>query len=539
MYSSLRAKAWSIALWLALFGVAAVCGCGDETSSGAPGGGAGTSSGGSAGAGGTAAGGNGSGGVPDPPPTPPAGCAPASPTGTVLWVATDGDDQTGDGSEATPWATITQALDNAPDGATILVKPGTYDGRVRLRGTFAQGVTVRSEVPYQARLRHTDTVVTAYTNPSGVAGITLEGLDIAHSGPGAGALVVHLDGDGNEAVTGITLRNNVLHDSYNNDILKINNGIAGITVERNLFFNQSGADEHIDINSARDILVQDNIFMNDFAASGRSNDSDTSSYIVVKDSNGDTDIYTGSHQIIIRRNIFLNYQGSTGTGFLLLGEDGKPFHESYQVLIENNLMLGNADNLMRAPFGVKGGRDVVFRSNTVVGDMPARAFAMRLNTEGANPPNDNISFYDNIWSDPTGTMGAIDPNDTNDFSDTDPAQTTSFALDHNLYFNGGAAIPEDAAELINPSDDANSVVGDPKLGDQAGLVAPHFDSTAGSFADGSATICEAFAALVESYCALGDGSAAIDAALADESASDDIVGTTRGAAPDLGACEKP
>jgi hypothetical protein len=140
-----------------------------------------------------------------------------------------------------PWATITHALDSVPDGSTILVRPGDYMGRVRLRGTFAQGVTVRSEVDYQARLRHSDTVVTAYTHSSGCRDITLEGLDIAHSGPGAGALVIHIDGDGNESVSHITLRNNVLHDSYNNDILKINHATHHITVEGNIFCSQTGS----------------------------------------------------------------------------------------------------------------------------------------------------------------------------------------------------------------------------------------------------------------------------------------------------------
>lgn len=76
-----------------------------------------------------------------------------------FYVAPDENDVTGDGSAVKPWATITNALDSVPDGVTILVRPGTYTGRVRLRGAFDQGVTVRSEVPYQARLRYSDTVV--------------------------------------------------------------------------------------------------------------------------------------------------------------------------------------------------------------------------------------------------------------------------------------------------------------------------------------------------------------------------------------------
>lgn len=475
------------------------------------------------------------GGIDAGPPPPPTACAYAPPMGAVSYVATDGDDG-GEGTMESPWATITHALDNVSDGATILVRPGLYTGRVRMRGTFATGVTVRSEVPYMARLRHDDAVMTFYTAGAGCEGITVEGFDIAHSGEGAGALVVHIDGNGDNAVRRITLRNNVLHDSFNNDVLKINNGISEVLVERNMFFNQTGSDEHIDLNSAEGVVIQDNLFFNDFAASGRTNGADTASYIVVKDSNGDGDIYTGSSNIAIRRNVFLRWEGSTGTGFLLMGEDGQPFHEVDGALIENNLFLGDSPNVMRAPFAIKGSRDIVFRHNTTVGDMPSRAFAFRFNREDANPVITGVELYNNIWSDPTGTMGALDASDGNDFSDGAPEDVGGFSIDHNLYWNGGDAIPEDDAEAINPSDDGGGVMGDPMLGDQGGLVVPHWDGAA--FADGSDDICAAFERIVTQYGSPAAGSAAIDAAEPTHMAADDILGRPRGGSPDIGAVER-
>lgn len=444
------------------------------------------------------------------------------------WVTIAGSDAAGDGSTLKPWGTISHALGQAPDGSTILVGPGTYTGQVSLTGTFAQGVTVLSQIPYQARLRHDSTVVICFYG----RGITLEGFDIAHSGPGAGALVIQIQDligppGGDEYVSNITLRNNILHDSYNNDILKINNGAGEIIVEGNLFYNQTGQDEHVDVNSVTGVTLQDNIFFNDFSGSGRVNGNDTGSYIVIKDSNGDHDTNLGSRNIVVRRNIFLNWEGSTGSNFLLVGEDGKSYYEARDVLVENNLMLGNSANVMRAPFGVKGGRDITFRNNTVVGDLPSYAFAMRLNTEGDNPPNDNILFYNNIWSDPTGSMGAKRPSDSNDFSDTPQGETLSFVLNTNLYWNGAQSIPFDENEKINYTDDPEALMSDPLLNGHAGLILPRWNQGEGRFGDGSTTIRQAFVALVNQYGAPGAGSPAVDGADPAHAPSHDILGNPR------------
>ncbi len=457
----------------------------------------------------------------------------------VATASDGGNDSTGDGSSEKPWATITQALDSIPDESLVLVKPGTYEGRIRIRGNFPVGVTVRSEIPYQALLRHDDTVITAYEHGSGVQGIRLEGFDIAHSGPGAGALVVHIDGGGDKSVTHISLYNNIMHDSYNNDILKINNSTAHILVESNMFYNQTGSDEHIDLNSVEDVSIQDNIFFNDFEGSGRVNGNNTSAYIVIKDSNGDGDLYLGSRDVSVRRNVFFNWQGSTGSNFILIGEDGTSNFEAFDVLVENNLLLGNSDNVMRASIGVKGGRDIIFRNNTISGDLPSLAYAMRLNTEGSNPANENIQFYNNIWSDPTGTMGAENSSRPNDFSDTPIGETVSFTLDHNLYWNGGVAIPEDSGETINYSDDAFPVVADPGLSSPGNLVIPRWNPAELRFNDNSTTIRQAFERLVNLYCTLPQTSGATGAGNVAQMSAVDILNLPRpnGSGTDIGACQ--
>jgi len=454
-----------------------------------------------------------------------------------FYVSTTGDDSTGDGSQGSPWATITHALDSVPDRSLVLVGPGTHTGRVYLRGHFPHGVTVRSATRFTARLRNNDRVITSY---DGCEGITLQGFDIAHDGPGAAPLVIHLDGGGGTGnVRDVTLRGNILHDSYNNDILKINNAAHRILVEGNIFYNQTGSDEHIDVNSVSDVVIQDNIFFNDFAGSGRTNANDTSSFIVIKDSNGNTDGFLGSQHITVRRNVFLNWEGSSGSNFVLVGEDGNAFFEAWDVLVENNLMIGNSANVMRAPFGVKGGKDVTFRNNTVVGDLPSLAFAMRLNTEGSNPANENIVLTNNIWSDPTGSMGATGPTGTDDFSDTPPGETASFTLDHNLYWNGGETIPSDPAELINYTDDANRTMADPLLGAQSAVALPRWDPATLELGDLSPGIRQAFLGLVALYGTPAAGSPVIDAGDAASAATEDILGNPRsqGTGPDPGAVE--
>jgi hypothetical protein len=517
---------------LLVFSVGALHACGgggssnDGPGSGGSGGLVGHDSGGSGGSGGSAAGDGGTDTGGSGGGSKHCGVTMAA-TAQVFHVAPDGDDS-GDGSAAAPWATITHAVNQAADGSTILVEPGTYEGEVRLDRRFDSGVVVRSAQRYGAKLRHTSVVVRSYSGRN----ITLEGFDIAHAGSGAGQLVVHVQSTNVAQPTSyIVLRDNVIHDSYNNDLFKLNNAAEHITVEGNVFYNQAGSDEHIDINSVRDCVVQDNVFFNDFAGSGRANGNDTSAFVVVKDSNGNDDGILGTERVTIRRNVFLNWEGSSNYGFLQLGEDGTANFEASDVLIENNLLIGNSQNQMRSPIAMMGVADITFRHNTVVGDFPGPStfgFVARLYTYGSNQPNENVQFWNNIWSDPTGTMSR--------FSISPSGETSSFTLQNNLYWNGGAAVPSNDSDLLNVSSDTAALTADPEFGAGASLVVPRLEGT--TFADGSATICEAFERLVTNWGTPLASSAALGSADTSQAADHDILLRPRGASPSLGAAER-
>jgi hypothetical protein len=474
----------------------------------------------------------------NPLPTFPPNPTLIPPAGPVYYVSTGGNDWSGTGSVDLPWATIGRALQGVEDGATIMVGPGTYSGQLALERKFPQGVTIQSEEAYQAQLRHHETVVICYY----CQGITLAGFDIAHTGAGADRYVIQiqdLEGD-QSGGRRVTLRNNIIHDSRNNDLLKVNNGADDIIIEGNIFYNMGGPglDSLIDVNSATNVIIQDNVFFNDFKASNRSRDNDTGSFVVIKDSNGAEDSNLGSKAVTVRRNVFLNWQGDPNNAFLVIGEDNVDYFQAENVLIENNLMLGNAKNPMRAAIHIRGSRDIIFRNNTVTGDLPSRSYAMRLSRADKNPSNENIYFHNNIWSDPTGTMGVFKKSNGDLFAEAQPSSAKAVDLRNNLYWNDEEHIPWDDNQLVNYTDDPQRILANPWLPDLGDITTPDWLAEEGRFADGSMTIRDVFESLVFAYGRPVQGGGALNAAEPELSATEDILARPRtDGAPDVGAYE--
>lgn len=440
----------------------------------------------------------------------------------TFYVATNGTDQPSAGSQQDPWATISYAIDQVNDGTTILVQPGIYNGRVRLDQRFNTGIVIRSAEPYQARLRHdSGAVVICFT----CQGVTLEGFDIAHAASNAIGLVIQIQ---NSQISNVTLRNNIIHDSTNNDLLKINNGARDVLIEGNMFYNQAGSDEHIDVNSAVNITIRDNVFFNSRSQSI------TSSYVLVKDSNGNSDGVLGSRNIDIRRNIFFNWQGNDSQSFVRVGEDGTANFEADNVSIENNLMIGNSNRLIRSALTVQGSRNVRFTFNTVTGNLPSRSFAARLLAVGSNSANEGIVLSNNIWSDTSGTMGTEGFVGADVF-DAPVGSNASVRLQNNLYFNGNRQIPSDTNQEIRVSNDNRAVFGDPQLPDSNNLTIPIFDGR--RFAGNFDSIRAVFIDLARRFGTPGIDSAAINRAGRSQAPQDDILGARRGNSPDIGAFE--
>jgi hypothetical protein len=444
----------------------------------------------------------------------------AAPARDVYYVSPDGSN-VNDGSAESPWRTIDYAASQlVPEGGTVVVADGTYTQDIFINDAYENSLHFVAEHPYRAKIQsdRTNGVIELFTLADNVI---FEGFEITR-GSSEKDFAIYIHG------SNITFRNNIIHDVRANDLIKIGGRDQhNVIIEGNMFYNQGPGDEHIDVNTnSNQIFIQDNIFFSDFASSGRSL-LESYSFIVIKDS-GEAQ---NTRYIHVRRNVFLNWEGNH-KDFILVGEDGKPTFEARDVTIENNLMIGNSPHEMQAPIGVRGSKDITVRANTIVGDLPALNYGIVSYIVGDNPPNENVRIHNNIWSDPTGTMGV-------NFSCCGASQTKSYSFDNNLFFNGGEPFPISKYPFVEIEDDAHRVEGDPKLGDQGdGIILPRWNGN--GFNGGYLTIREAFEDLVARYGAPGPGSAVIDAADPLHTPVDDILGRRRSDiddTPDIGAYE--
>ena len=468
-----------------------------------------------------------------------------SPTGICYYVATDGSDTTGDGNYDTPWATISHAAATVPatGGFNIIVKDGIYDGNNYIERQFQDWVTIKSENRYKAVLTNTvpiapqwDAALVIRGYP-GKSNVVVEGFEMTNEYTGytcvsRNTFVVLFTNMSN-----IILRDNILHgnDAPNtcNDLIKVNRWGGGcpgnISITGNVIYDPAslGGDDLLDVMFICDINVSDNVFFSTGSPQSQS-------FITIK-----REVYAGhpdlpsdvrNPRFVVNRNVFLNWDGKTDQVFMQFGEDGDSEFMITNSLIENNLFIGNTPNVMSGPVQLKGTANITVRANTMVGDYQGSRHGARIGTEGSNPPTENLYFFNNIFSDPTGTMG----NEL--IGGYGSLITSTFVIDNNLYWNNGNSLP--SSGILTPVDDVNSFEGDPLLEiDHSGIVLPVWDNVTHQFPSGSTTVREEFERLVNTYGVIGESSLAVGNADPSNMPADDILGNMRDSSPDIGAFE--
>jgi parallel beta-helix repeat protein len=305
-------------------------------------------------------------------------------TGRTFWVATNGNDLTGDGSLERPWATINGALwRDLRAGDTVVVRPGTYTETLWIdKGGSNDGpgglpdgqLTFRSEIPGQALIRPTEgaysTVMVRADN------VTIEGFDIV-GGTGHGIDVQ------DSAYT--LIRNNTVHDSGGSGIQF--NYSEFMVIEGNTTFGNAGT-----------------------------NGWHTSGISVYQNRNITGDTETPGFRTIVRDNISYKnitlpvVQGDHTDGNGIIIDDfqstqtaGHPNY-TFPTLVENNLAYGNGSKGIQVTWS----DFVTVRGNTVafnnVDDLNLGTWRGEL----SNQQSSNNTWIDNI----AVTNPALNPHNT-------------------------------------------------------------------------------------------------------------------------------
>jgi hypothetical protein len=418
-------------------------------------------------------------------------CTYSSPGGPVVHVAPDGDDTSGDGSLGAPWRSIQMTYDRVAPGTTILLQPGVYGENVVLDRTISpQRITIRAAIPYTARLEAPEHVLYC----QGCTGLVLEGLDVRGLDAGSVIPVLHID-----FANDVTVRNCIVNNAGSNATLRVaGDPVGNITIARNMLYDGGPA---LHVADASAVTVEDN-----FILDARS----------VPDREVWIEAPTGA-PTVIRRNIIAGFRGCDTCGMLQLRLDQGS-------RVESNLFIGGPAPSQGA-LQLEGSTGLTFQFNTVVGDLPGSAFALTGTTYGGTATA-GLTLANNIFSDPTGTMG--------DFADRTTAEIIGPMLRGNLYWNAGTPVPGDPNDAVTVQLDPQPILADPRL-PAATFVPTTWDPAAGKFSDGSSTICEAFYGAAMQYGAISGDSPAAGAATGSDRPAD-LLGFTRPTAS-VGALE--
>jgi len=270
-----------------------------------------------------------------------------------IFVATDGNDTSGNGSLVNPYRTISHALSYAPAGSTIILRSGTYSEAVRIRQS---NITIRSMSNEFAKIEtptdNSDVSATVILDVDS-DGAKLQRLEIVGGYYYGVMLWTRWDwGESDRTGTSnITIEDCKIHDT-GRDAIKVTPGCDFVTIRRNEIYNSGVRDdgnaEGIDNVNGDFMLVQENYIHNT-----------ATNCVYCKG---------GAYGCVIERNLLENC-GSAG---VMVGFDTSPEffdlevnpdrYENIRGIVRNNIIV----NTGLAGIGMYAAKDSVIVNNTLL-----------------------------------------------------------------------------------------------------------------------------------------------------------------------------
>ncbi len=365
----------------------------------------------------------------------------------TFYVATNGNDSTGTGTQAKPWKTIQKAADSVGTGSTVLIQPGTYRDAVyiSIEATSANPVVFRGNgagVIIDADGVDRDAV---YIEASSY--VTWENIRIQEA-PRAGLRVSVSDH--------VTIRNNVfannarwgLFTDFSDDLLIEGNESFGATIEHGIYFSNSG-----DRPTIRGNVIHDN-YANGLHMNG--------------------DIYSGGDGIITSAVVEGNYIYNNGVG----GGSGINMDGVQSSTVRNNVIFNthaSGISMYQIDGGICSRNNKVYH-NTIVVASDGR-WAINIPNTGCT----GNKLFSNILYSNHGYRGAINvvsgaqsgfESDYNIlegvFTTNDGDSILSFTQWKALGYDTHSKVSTPSALFINPASNFHLKAGSPAI--DAGLT---------------------------------------------------------------------